>query len=208
MSNVTIMRLLTFLSLHMHTLTKLRLSRENVQKRPPANWNGLLQFRSRCQLKIQIHCRSASVHLGLKRHANLNKEHKTPTLYVLIIFADSFPHYIQTITFIPNASPAMTLTVTPSLVALGMSLSRSSWYAGSIILYFLARLTHNWRPWTSPSPCGISQWTIPRPAVIHCQMLDRSIKPLYKKLAFLKKKFILNQLTPVIKPIQYLLVHL
>lgn len=87
-------------------------------------------------------------------------------------------------TFIPKASPAMTLTVTPSLVVLGMSLSRSSWYAGSIILYFWARLTHNWRPWTSPSPCGISQWTIPRPAVIHCQMFERNIKPLYKKHVF------------------------
>uniref|UniRef100_A0A0A8ZS87 Pirin-like protein n=1 Tax=Arundo donax TaxID=35708 RepID=A0A0A8ZS87_ARUDO len=67
----------------------------------------------------------------------------------------------------PKASPAMILTSTPSFSTRLMSLLWSSWYRGSIILSFEETLIQSCRPFCTPSPAGISECTMPRPAVIH-----------------------------------------
>ena len=41
----------------------------------------------------------------------------------------------------------------------------------AVILSFAARLTHSWKPAMRPASCsGISEWMMPRPAVIHCTL--------------------------------------
>eukprot|EP01139_Manchomonas_bermudensis_P016163 Amastigsp_a511965_34.p3 type:complete len:113 gc:universal Amastigsp_a511965_34:397-735(+) len=66
-------------------------------------------------------------------------------------------------------SPAMTLTTTPgSTSTSGTASGGMSWYRGAIILCDAGRLDHSWKPRSRPSLCaGISEWTMPRPAVIH-----------------------------------------
>ena len=96
-------------------------------------------------------------------------------VYLLCYFKNLAFNFLQGITdqinfsytFFPSDSPAMTLTFTPSCCTTGISLLRNSWYSGSTILFSLDKLTHSWRPWFSLSSTGISEWTIPRPAVIH-----------------------------------------
>lgn len=76
--------------------------------------------------------------------------------------------YIWGLTLTPSASPEMTATVTPPWLGLGTSLLLISWYCGSTIFSAALRFTHSWRPRTGSSDTGISAWTTPRPAVIHC----------------------------------------
>ena len=68
--------------------------------------------------------------------------------------------------------PAITRTVTPSaVVRTGTSAGAMSRYAGGCILSLAARLTQSWKPAIRPASCsGISEWMMPRPAVIHCTL--------------------------------------
>lgn len=93
------------------------------------------------------------------------------TLYSIKCVVTAFKgHYgCLILTFTPRASPEMTATVTPSLLGLGTCLFFSSWYWGSTILSAFRRFTQSWRPRIGSSDRGISAWTTPRPAVIHCQ---------------------------------------
>ena len=70
---------------------------------------------------------------------------------------------------VPWLAPAMTRTRTPAAsVYCGTAAGAMSRYAGAVILSAAARLTQSWKPAMRPSSCsGISEWMMPRPAVIH-----------------------------------------
>src|SRR5450759_3237654 len=71
---------------------------------------------------------------------------------------------------IPLLVPAMTRTDTPSGVKYsGISDFGMSRYQAGIILLRAGRFSQSWKPSMTPSSCsGISEWMMPRPAVIHC----------------------------------------
>ena len=72
---------------------------------------------------------------------------------------------------LPQKLPQITRAFVPSSsVTSGMSFDETSWYLGCVILSDAGRFAHNWKPciWPRSLPCGISWWTMPLPAVIHC----------------------------------------
>ena len=65
--------------------------------------------------------------------------------------------------------PATTRTVAPRSTTLGMRSGSRSRYAAGFIFSTPGRLIHSWKPRIRPAICcGISEWMMPRPAVIHC----------------------------------------
>src|ERR1044071_4709206 len=62
----------------------------------------------------------------------------------------------------------MTRVSSPSFLTEGISLALMSRYAAGFIFSFAGRLSQSWKPRMRPSVCcGISEWMMPRAALIH-----------------------------------------